>query len=105
MQLTDPQIHALINGLSPFVHGAQAELRLISSRPHNKKGIEISLLMVADQAGVADNLAELKPVLLSNMKKFAGDHKIELKIVARDDVPLDPSLKSIVTKSILLHRW
>lgn len=106
MRLTDAQIHALINGLTPFIHGASAELRLYGSKMDDHlKGGGIDLLILTDQAGLADNLMELKQVLLANMKKHMGDQKIDLKISAKQDVNQDIFLKMILTKSVLLHRW
>jgi hypothetical protein len=106
MRLTDAQVHALINGLTPFIHGARVELRLYGSRVHDHmKGGDIDLLILTEQAGVADSLMELKHVLLSNMKKFIGDQKIDLKIVAQEDVATDSFLKMVLPSSILLHRW
>lgn len=106
MRLTDAQKHALINGLTPFIHGAGAELRLYGSRVHDHlKGGDIDLLLLTDQAGLADSLMDLKHVLLANMKKYLGDQKIDLKISAKQDVNQDIFLKMIITKSILLYRW
>lgn len=106
MRLTDAQVHALISGLTPFIHGAHVELRLHGSRVHDHlKGGDIDLLILTDQVGVADNLLGLKHVLLSHMKKFIGDQKIDLLIAAKEDIPQDPFLTLIVPDSIVLYRW
>jgi hypothetical protein len=106
MRLTDAQIHAIMSGLTPFIHGASAELRLYGTHLHsNPKDAEIELLLLTDQPGAADNLIKLKHLLISNMKKNLGDHKIDLKIYAKEDLATDPFLKITLPKSVLLHRW
>jgi hypothetical protein len=106
MRLTDAQVHALINGLTPFIHGSNAELRLYGGYMYNHNtSPEVDLLILTDQSALADNLLKLKNILISNMKKFLGDHPIEVKIASKEDLILDLTLKTIVTKSVLLHRW
>lgn len=106
MRLTDAQVHQIIQALRSFMHNGLVELRLYGSRldDHAKDG-DIDLLLLVEQVDFADNLMELKPVMLAGLRRALGDQKINLKISAKEDVAGDTYLKTLVSKSLILYRF
>ena len=104
MRLTDAEVHQIIHAMSSFMQNGGAELRLYGNRLIDK-GDDIDLLVVTETVDYADNLTQLKKIILASLKKHLAQPKIELKICAKEDVPYDPFLKMILPKSVLLYRF
>ena len=106
MRLSEQEISHIINAVSPFIRGQKAEIRLYGSRTDDHlKGGDIDLLLLVNNPEFVDTLSARKHEILAQMKSLIGEQRIDLKITHKEELKEDPFLKSIMSTSILLHRW
>lgn len=106
MRLTPQEITKLIQAIQEFLGQNPAELRLFGSRTDDKrKGGDIDLLLVVDNAEFNNQLNLQKHLVLARMKELIGDQKIDLRITHPAEIKSDPFLQLIYPQSVSLHSW
>ncbi len=106
MRLSPEEVNSLITAFDIFVKGEVAELRLYGSRVNDMlKGGDIDILMLTERKEFAEQLHRQKHYILSSIKKYLGDQKIDLAIAVKHEVNQDSFLKMIFPESVLLKKW
>lgn len=103
MRLTPEEIAGIVQALKLSLSGHSAELRLFGSRiDDSRKGGDIDLLLIVPEQELRSQLISNKHYLLSDIKAAIGEQKIDLKIVTKADLDIDPFLKVIYPSSVLI---
>ena len=106
MRLSKTQIHNIVQGISPFIQNTKAELRLFGSRvDDHAKGGDIDLLLIVWGQEALKHMLDVKYRMLSHIKKYMEDRKIDITIALFAQIPLDPFLTSIFSTSIIVYEW
>lgn len=106
MRLTNNEVTFLIASITEFLGKDHAELRLFGSRTDdNRKGGDIDLLLLVENADVKNQLNMQKHLILARMKELLGDQKIDLKIADTAEVETDDFLRIIYPESLSLKIW
>jgi uncharacterized protein len=106
MRLGNQQAQGIITALDPYLSGHSASLFLYGSRVRDDlKGGDIDLLLLANTDIMVKKLRSEKHILLSQVKKYIGDQKIDITIANYTDTTTDPFLKIIMPQANLLHQW
>ena len=106
MRISQDEVAHIIQALSPFMGENNAELRLHGSRVHDdRKGGDIDLLLLTEDALLASLLMEKKHYLLSSIKNRLGDQKIDLLIADYAAAKDSSFLNMILPESIRLKKW
>lgn len=106
MRLTETEINHIITALTPFLAQQNAELRLYGSRVNDSlRGGDIDLLLIVESLEETASLKIKKHHILAEIKNLIGDQRIDLKIIAREEINDDPFLAIIIPSSVILHRW
>lgn len=102
MRITPTQVEAL----NPFLQNNNGALYLYGSRvDDNARGGDIDLLLVMDEKTIAEKLRDKKHYLLSAIKKYIGDQKIDLLISDKEDSESDAFIKLVMPSAVLLKLW
>jgi uncharacterized protein len=106
MRLTHKEVTFLINSLTEFLGEYHANLRLFGSRTDdNRKGGDIDLLLLVENADVKNKLNMQKYLILARIKELLGDQKIDLKIAETTEIDTDDFLRIIYPESLSLKIW
>ncbi|MFI4938273.1 MAG: nucleotidyltransferase domain-containing protein [Candidatus Berkiellales bacterium] len=109
MRLSEGEVSGVIKGITallPSVIVFPIELRLYGSRVDDtRKGGDIDLLLVISDKKIKNELIENKHILLSQIKKYIGEQKIDILIKDPNEVQSDPFIETIYPNSILLYKW
>ena len=106
MRLTPQQTTGIIMAVAPFLIEHKAELRLYGSRVRDDlRGGDIDLLLLLKDADLILKLVENKHYLISAIKQYIGDQKIDLLITDHHALNHDAFLKMIFPESLILKRW
>ncbi len=106
MRLTNKEVAFLINSITEFLGKYHAELRLFGSRTDdNRKGGDIDLLLLVENAEVKNQLSMQKHLILARMKELLNDQKIDLKIAETAEIDTDDFLQIIYPDSVPLKIW
>jgi predicted nucleotidyltransferase len=106
MRLTSPEVTGMIKGISVFLLGQKAELKLYGSRVNdNLKGGDIDLLLIVTDEKTKITLLKQKPEILVSIKNYLGEQRIDLKIATTAELRSDPFLQIIAPQAITLHSF
>lgn len=104
MRLSTAQVHEFHSILKQFLSSISYELFLYGSRTNdNLKGGDIDLLILTSSSGV--ELFETKHLeILVALKKSPpiGDRRIDIKATTKEELAVDPFLKSISAQLLKL---
>lgn len=105
MRLSELETKNIIRGLlecpqSPL----QFELYLFGSRADDtKKGGDIDLLLLLEDSQYDQTIA-VKHYLMAYLKKYLDDQRLDLTIVAKSKLPIDPFFQSIKDEIVILFK-
>lgn len=104
MRLTEEQISAFIDTLSPY--NFKGELRLHGSRVDDTaRGGDIDLLLITNNQTECDLVKDNKYKILVAIKNKIGDQKIDLLITTIKKAAKDNFVQTILPTSKLIHCW